>query len=129
MGLSQFLLALASAVILRSHSCETHDHILISHIQDSPNLEGQVPVFISHKNRVAQLYFQALGSLFITSYNLQYASLGSLLYSLRGDSTENITSNSSSIVVMGGYLAIAWILLTCLPAVTKQCMFLLMIIV
>jgi hypothetical protein len=28
---------------------------------DSPNLEGQVPVFISPKNRVAQLYSQALG--------------------------------------------------------------------
>jgi hypothetical protein len=33
-------------------------------IWDSPNLEGQVPVFISPRNRVAQLYPQALGSLF-----------------------------------------------------------------
>jgi hypothetical protein len=37
-------------------------------IWDSPNLEGQVPVFISPRNRVAQLYPQALGSLFIVSY-------------------------------------------------------------
>jgi hypothetical protein len=29
-----------------------------------PNLEGQVPVFISPKNRVAQIYSRALGSLF-----------------------------------------------------------------
>jgi hypothetical protein len=29
---------------------------------DSANLEGQVPVFISPRNRVAQLYSQALGS-------------------------------------------------------------------
>jgi hypothetical protein len=32
-------------------------------IWDSTNLEGQVPVFISPRNRVAQLYPQALGSL------------------------------------------------------------------
>jgi hypothetical protein len=32
------------------------DHILLSQIRDSPNLEGQVPVFISPRNRVAQLY-------------------------------------------------------------------------
>jgi hypothetical protein len=31
-----------------------HDHILLSVIQDSPNLEAQVPVFISPTNRVAQ---------------------------------------------------------------------------
>jgi hypothetical protein len=37
----------------------------------SPNLEGQVPVFISPRNRVAQLYPQAMGSLFITSYDSQ----------------------------------------------------------
>jgi hypothetical protein len=41
-------------------------------------------------------------------------------YSLGADPTENITFNNSSFVVMGGYLAIARILLTCLPAVTKQ---------
>jgi hypothetical protein len=34
-----------------------------------PNLEGQVPVFISPRNRVAPLYPQALGSLFVTSYD------------------------------------------------------------
>jgi hypothetical protein len=44
-GLSQLLLALTSA-------------------RDSPNLEGQVPVFTSPKNRVAKLYSQALISLF-----------------------------------------------------------------
>jgi hypothetical protein len=58
----QLLLALSSAVILRSESHGTHDHILLSQIRDSPNLEGQIPVFISHRNRVAQLYPQALGS-------------------------------------------------------------------
>jgi hypothetical protein len=33
-----------------------HDHILLSQIRGSPNLEVQVPVFISPRNRVAQLY-------------------------------------------------------------------------
>jgi hypothetical protein len=61
------LLALANAVILRSKSCGTHDHILLSQIRDSPNLEGQVPV----RNRVAGLYPQALGFLFFASYKSQ----------------------------------------------------------
>jgi hypothetical protein len=52
----QFLLALTSAVILG-----THDPILLSQIRDFPNLEGQVPVFIYPRNRVAQLYPQGPG--------------------------------------------------------------------
>jgi hypothetical protein len=58
----------------RSHSwvrVGTRDHILLSQIRDSPNLEGQVPVFISPRNRVAQLYPPALGSLFVASYDSQ----------------------------------------------------------
>jgi hypothetical protein len=62
---------LASTIILRSESRETHDHILLSQIRDSPNLESQVPVFISPRNMVAQLYPQALGSLFVASYDSQ----------------------------------------------------------
>jgi hypothetical protein len=38
-------------------------------IWDSPNLEGQVPVFISPRNRVAQIYPRALGSLSVASYD------------------------------------------------------------
>jgi hypothetical protein len=49
----------------------THDHILLSQIRDSPNTESQVPVFISPRNRVAQLYLQALGSLLIASCDSQ----------------------------------------------------------
>jgi hypothetical protein len=52
----QLLLDLASTVILGSESHRTHDHISLSQIRDSSNLEGQVPEFISPKNRVAQLY-------------------------------------------------------------------------
>jgi hypothetical protein len=45
--------------------------ILYCLIWDSPNLEGQVPIFISSRNRVAQLYPCALGSLYIASCNSQ----------------------------------------------------------
>jgi hypothetical protein len=41
------LLALVSAVILRSESRGAHDHILLSQIRDSLNLDGQVPVLTS----------------------------------------------------------------------------------
>jgi hypothetical protein len=67
----QLLLVLASAVILGSESRGTRDYILLSQIRDYPNQEGQVPVFISPRNRVAQLYPQALGSLFVASYDSQ----------------------------------------------------------
>jgi hypothetical protein len=65
------LLALASAVILRSEFRGTRDRILLFQIRDSPNLEDHVPVFISPRKRVARLYPQALGSLLVASYNLQ----------------------------------------------------------
>jgi hypothetical protein len=65
------LLVLASAVILRSESSGTHDRILLSQIRDSPSLEDQVPVFISPRNRVAQLHAQALGSLSVASCDSQ----------------------------------------------------------
>jgi hypothetical protein len=56
MGLSFTIAAvLASAVILMAESRRTHDHILLSQIRDSPNLEDQVRVFIYPRNRVAQL--------------------------------------------------------------------------
>jgi hypothetical protein len=45
----QLLLA-ASAVILRLESHEDHDHILLSQIRDSLNLEGKVPAIISPRN-------------------------------------------------------------------------------
>jgi hypothetical protein len=45
----------------------------------SPNLEGQVPIFTSSKNWVAQLYPRALGSLF-ASYDTQGCGGGILNY-------------------------------------------------
>jgi hypothetical protein len=65
----QLLLALAD--ILGFEFRGTHDHILLSLIRDSSDLEGQVSVFIFPRNRVAQLCPQALGSLFVISYDLQ----------------------------------------------------------
>jgi hypothetical protein len=67
----QLLLALASAVILGSESGENLDQILLSQIRGVPNLEGQVPVFISPRNSVTQLYPEAPGSLFVASYDSQ----------------------------------------------------------
>jgi hypothetical protein len=63
----QLLLGLASTVILRFESRRIHDHILLSQIRNSPNLEGQVPIFISPSNRVVRSYPQALGSPFVAS--------------------------------------------------------------
>jgi hypothetical protein len=67
----QLLLVLASTVILWSESRGTHDHILLFQTRDSPSLEGQVPIFISPRTRDAWLYPQALGSLFVISYDSQ----------------------------------------------------------
>jgi hypothetical protein len=52
----------------RSQVRVLRDHILLSQIRDSSNLEGQVPVYISPRNREAQLYPQALVSLFVAPY-------------------------------------------------------------
>jgi hypothetical protein len=68
----QLLLALGSAVVLGSESHGTHIHILLSQIRDSPNLEGKVLVFISPRNRVTQLYLQALGSFHVTELRWRY---------------------------------------------------------
>jgi hypothetical protein len=50
---------LASAVFFGSESRGTHDHISLSQFLDSHNLEGVVPLFISTRNRTAQLIPQA----------------------------------------------------------------------
>jgi hypothetical protein len=84
---SQLLLALISAVILVSESYGTDDHILLPQIRNSPNLEGQFPVFISPRNRVAQLYPQALGSFFVASY---YSQGGGIRTRLHTDLTKSL---------------------------------------
>jgi hypothetical protein len=69
----QLVLGLASAVVLKSDSRGTQDPILLPQIRDSPNLEGQVPVFISPRNRVARLFPLVRVSLFVASY---YSAVG-----------------------------------------------------
>jgi hypothetical protein len=67
------LLVLASAVPLWSESRETQDHILLSKFLRLPQPGGPGPVLtrISPRNRVAQLYPRALGSLSVASYDSQ----------------------------------------------------------
>jgi hypothetical protein len=51
---------------------------------ETPNLEGQVTVFISPRNRVAQLYPRAMGSLYVISYDSQGYGGGILTLPLPG---------------------------------------------
>jgi hypothetical protein len=94
----QLLLVVSSAVILGSESHRTHDHILPSQIWDFPNLEGQVPTFISPRNRLAQLYPQALRSLFVALYNSQGFGGGIWTHRVNNVWTELFPSNSCYIV-------------------------------
>jgi hypothetical protein len=68
----QLLLVLARAVILRSESRGTRDHILLSQILVSPNLEGQFPVFISLRKTVARLYPQKTNFLAVALFSIMY---------------------------------------------------------
>jgi hypothetical protein len=51
----QLTMVLANAVILVSESRGTYNLILLPRVRNSPKLEGQIPVFISSRNRAAQL--------------------------------------------------------------------------
>jgi hypothetical protein len=53
----------------KNNSYMCGNHILQSQIRDSPNLEDQVPLFISPRNKVGRLYPQALGSFFVAFYD------------------------------------------------------------
>lgn len=54
------LLVLACAVFLENESRGIYDHIVLYKFCDSPNLVGQVSVFLSPRDNVAKLYHQAL---------------------------------------------------------------------
>jgi hypothetical protein len=140
----QLLLGLGSAVILGSESRRTHDQISLPKIRDSPNLEGQVPLFISSRNRVVQLYPQALGCLFrlllrLAGLRWRYSTPPQhwisdsvtnsgaplprrlSLYSRGTDRTEITVYNSLSSVVAGRCLAMACLLIEPLPR-SGQCL-------
>jgi hypothetical protein len=69
----QLLLGLASPDFVGSEFRGTHDQILLSQIWDSPNVKGHVPVLVSPRNKVGQLYPQALGlSNSFTCYYMMY---------------------------------------------------------
>jgi hypothetical protein len=65
------LLGLTSAIPLGSESRGLKTIFYCPNFLNSPNLENQVPVFISPRDRVAQLYPRALGSLSVASYDSQ----------------------------------------------------------
>jgi hypothetical protein len=67
----QLLLVLTSAVVLGSEFRGICDYILLSHIGDFPNLEVQVTISVSPRNRVAQLYPHVLGSVFVAFHDSQ----------------------------------------------------------
>jgi hypothetical protein len=77
--------------------------ILLSQIRDSPNLESQVPVFIFPRNMVAQLYTQALGSLFVASYDSHGYGGGIRTRLHAGEST----TQSHSYITTGGLPSIS----------------------
>jgi hypothetical protein len=62
---------ICSAVPLGSSPARLKTILYCPNSWDSPVLEGQVPVFKSSSNRVAQIYLQALGSLSVASYYSQ----------------------------------------------------------
>jgi hypothetical protein len=71
-------------------------HISLSQNRDSPNLEDQVPVFIFRRNRVVQLYPQALGSLFVASYDSQGYDGGIRTHLHTADSSSSSLSQGQS---------------------------------
>jgi hypothetical protein len=71
------LLGLARAVTLGSKSRRTHGHILLSHLR-LPQPGGPGSRIYILRNRVAQLYLRALGSLFVASYDSQVSGGGIL---------------------------------------------------
>jgi hypothetical protein len=111
--LLQLLLVLASAVILGSESRGTHDRILFSQVRDYNELEGQVPAFISHRNRVVQLDPWALGSLFVSSL------LAQTLCNLGTDGIVNTAPNSYSIVARVSVPAFTWVV--CVETYLQSC--------
>jgi hypothetical protein len=112
---SQLLPVLASAVILGSESHGTRDHILLSLIRDFSQPGGPGPSIYIPQEQGGPVTPQALGSLFVASYDSRgYGGgirtrlhAGYLMFNCNGsyslcdlgtDRTENTVKNSSSVV-------------------------------
>jgi hypothetical protein len=67
----RLLLVFASVVILGSGSCGTRDHIYCLRFETPPTWRARSPYLYPPGTGWLQLYPQALGSLFVTSYNSQ----------------------------------------------------------
>jgi hypothetical protein len=76
-------------------------------------MEDQVHLFLSPRNRGGPFILPGTEFPFRRFLRLA-AGLGSSLYSLGADPTENTASKNCSIFIVNGYLAIARILFTCL---------------
>jgi hypothetical protein len=87
--------------LLSLSSSWTTELVTTSHclIWDSPNLERQVPVLISPRNRVAQLYPSALGSLFVASFDSQGYGGGILTQKWKSKLYYDLQSASQSVLV------------------------------
>lgn len=94
-----------NAVVLGSQSHGTHDHILLSQIRDSSNLEGQAPVFIFSG---AEWYsYIPWNSILVTSYD--FVSLALTEY------IENAAIKSSSTVACVSVVMGECLLSHCVP--------------
>jgi hypothetical protein len=90
------LLSLSSTIIRESEPSRTHDHVSLSAIWYSLNLEGQIPV-----STPAQQYVQALGPTSVASYDSQ--GYGGCIYQPpHGVFTLTATSSSSSYFATDG---------------------------
>jgi hypothetical protein len=74
-----------SGISQRSESAEPVTIFYTLSSETPPHLEGQVPVFVSPRNKVAQSFPRALGSLFVAIYNYQGCG-GGILTSLHSGS-------------------------------------------
>jgi hypothetical protein len=109
---SKILLILASAVILRFESRGTHGQILLSQIRNFPNLEGQVPAFISPRNRVAQLFPPGTGFPFhrlLRLAGLPWRYSTPLPHGIEDVNSRHMPINTYRGVSLGRYAAAFWI--------------------
>jgi hypothetical protein len=88
---------------------------------DSPYLEGQVPVLIYPRNRVAQLYPQALSFLSIVSYNSQGYGEGIVTLLHMGYTGMTCCVYNSEVDQIGNAIlsAVAYCLLICIIATAR----------
>jgi hypothetical protein len=125
----QLLLGLASAVILRSQSAGLMTTCYCLRF-DTPPIWSPGPRIYIPQEHGGPVIPPGIGFPFRrllrpAGLRCRYstpppASLGSSLYSFGADTKENTASNSFAIIIMGGCLAIARILVTCLQAATEQ---------